>query len=337
MICSANPENCQYSLKSTFYISLVRKTKPKNKLMKAYLKLIQLLLILFLVFLSVSCTEVKENNQTDKILPPHLEKQGTATRLVVENKPFLMISGELHNSTCGGFEYMRPVWKHMAEKNLNSVIASVSWELVETEPGRYDFSLVDSIIEGARKEDLKLALIWFGSWKNSGSIYMPSWIKKDYQKYPRVKDENGKPLEILSTFGEASCEADAEAFAALMKHIKEVDSFRQTVIMMQVENEIGILDLSAGTPNNARRDFNEAANKAFNSQVPKELMEYLTIHKESLFPELYKVWSSNGFKTDGTWEEIFGKSVLKPDIKGLAVLFILHRRVIYGLELCKIC
>lgn len=283
--------------------------------MKTNLKLILYPFIMILITLTCGCSEVKENKNSDQMLPPHLEKKGTTARLVVENKPFLMISGELHNSTCGGFEYMRPVWKKMAAKNLNSVIASVSWELIETEPGRFNFALVDSIIDGARKEDLKIVLIWFGSWKNSGSIYMPSWIKKDYQKYPRAKDENGKPLEILSTFGEASCKADAEAFSALMKHIKDEDSFRQTVIMVQVENEMGLLDHLGETPGNARRDFNEEANSAYNSLVPEELIKYLTANKENLFPELYKVWSTNGFKTEGTWEQVFGKSELKPDVK----------------------
>ncbi len=244
---------------------------------------------------------------------PHLEKQGTATRLVVEGKPFLMLSGELHNSTCGGFDYMEPVWKALAKKNLNSVIATVSWELIEPEEGKFDFALVDSIIAGARKADLKLGLIWFASWKNAGSTYIPSWVKKDYEKYPRVKDEQGKPLEILSTFGNASCDADARAFAELMRHIKKVDARKQTVVLMQVENEMGILDNMGKIPGNARRDFSDPANLAYNSQVPKELIDYLVEHKEDLFPELYNVWKINGFKTTGSWEEIFGKSEFRPD------------------------
>jgi hypothetical protein len=244
---------------------------------------------------------------------PHLEKQGTATRLVVEGKPFLMLSGELHNSTCGGFASMKPVWKALAKKNLNSVIATVSWELIEPEEGKFDFALVDSIITGARKADLKLGLIWFASWKNAASTYIPSWVKKDYEKYPRVKDEQGKSLEILSTFGDASCEADAKAFTALMRHIKKVDAKQQTVVLIQVENEMGILDNLGSAPGNARRDFSDQANIAYYSQVPKKLMDYLVAHKEDLFPELYNVWKANGFKTTGSWEEIFGKSELRTD------------------------
>jgi beta-galactosidase GanA len=209
-----------------------------------------------------------QGSQTHSTRIPHLEKQGTATRLVVGGKPFLLISGEIHNSTAGGFEYMRPVWKRLAAKNLNSAIATVSWELIEPEEGNFNFALVDSVIAGAREANLKLVLIWFASWKNASSVYMPSWVKKNYEKYPRARDEHGKPLEILSTFGKASAEADARAFAALMRHIKEVDGGQQTVVMMQVENEMGMLDNLGATPGNARRDFSDQANAAYNGPVP---------------------------------------------------------------------
>jgi len=272
-----------------------------------------------LILILASCDEsekreTKNEEHGTRNQIPYLEKHGTAARIVVDGKPFLMISGELHNSTCGGFEYMRPVWKKLADKSLNTVIATVSWELVEPVEGKFDFALVDSTIAGARQAGLKLALIWFGSWKNSGSVYIPSWIKKDYKKYPRVIDEDGKPLEILSTWGQESEKADAKAFAALMKHIRDVDH-DHTVIIMQVENEIGILDMPGKNPGAARRDFSAAANEAYNGEVPKKMMDYLTANKETLFPELKKVWSSNGYKTHGTWEEVFGKSTFKPDPK----------------------
>jgi hypothetical protein len=78
-----------------------------------------------------------------------------------------------------------------------------------TVEGKFEFSLVDSIIAGAREANLKLVLIWIASWKNASSVYITSWVKKGYKKYPRAKDEYGKPLEILSTFGQASCDAKA--------------------------------------------------------------------------------------------------------------------------------
>ena len=157
------------------------------------MNLFRFLFSLPFLFAAFSCNQ--SSNQRSQITAgqiPHLEKQGTATRLVVEGKPFLLISGELHNSTAGGFEYMRPIWKRLAKKNLNTVIATVSWELIEPEEGKFNFALVDSMIAGARDANLKLVLIWFASWKNAGSVYIPSWVKKDYEKYPRARDEHGK-------------------------------------------------------------------------------------------------------------------------------------------------
>jgi hypothetical protein len=233
---------------------------------------------------------------------PHLQKQGSATQLVVDGRPFLMLCGELHNSSTSDLAYMRPLWPLLAEKKLNTVIAPVSWELVEKEKGKFDFMLVDSMITGARRQGLRLVIIWFASWKNGASTYMPGWVKKDGDTYPRVKDQSGKTLEILSAFNDASCEADAAAFRALMKHIRETDQAFQTVVMVQVENEVGVLG--------ANRDYCATADKAFNNPVPKELITYLTVHRENLVPELLAAWKAAGAKTSGNWEAVFGKSVL---------------------------
>ncbi|MGE4586205.1 MAG: DUF5597 domain-containing protein [Mangrovibacterium sp.] len=235
---------------------------------------------------------------------PHLRKQGTATQLVVDGKPFLMLAGELRNSTCSNLEYMKGIWPRLARGNMNAVIATASWELVEPEEGKFDFTLVDAIIKESESANLKTILIWFASWKNSGSIYIPSWVKKDYQRFPRTLDPTGKPLEILSTFGEESMKADARAFAMMMRHIRETDKNRN-VILVQVENEVGI--------RNAIRDFCPAAEKAFYGPVPREVINYLTENKTAMSPELYQVWKANGFKTSGNWEDVFGKSFVDTD------------------------
>jgi len=230
---------------------------------------------------------------------PHLEKVGGKTELIVDSKPFLMFSGELHNSSAGSTHYMRPIWRNLKQNNLNTVIAPVSWELIEPIEGKFDFTLVDSMIIGARKENLKLVVIWFGSWKNAKSTYAPDWIKGNTAKYPLMESKGGRLLNTLSTFGDNSLNADAKAFSELMNHIKKVDGKNQTVIMVQVQNEVGIL----GSP----RDYSEIATKAFTSQVPKELMDYLGKNKSTLYPGLLKTWEANGSKMAGTWEEVFGK------------------------------
>ena len=239
------------------------------------------------------------NTLAQKKSIPYLQKQGNATQLIVKGKPFLMLAGELHNSSTSNAAFMRSIWQQMKDKNLNTVIAAASWELVEKEQGKFDFTLIDSMVLGARDQGLHLIIIWFGSWKNGGSTYMPSYIKKDFKKYPRVKDALNKTLEILSPFSDETCSADAAAFRAMMKHIRSIDEKEQTVIMVQVENEVGVL--------NAPRDFSEAANKQFSAPVPKEIITYLSKNNNNLMPALTAVWQANGAKTQGNWEAVFGK------------------------------
>ncbi|GHU58680.1 beta-galactosidase [Bacteroidia bacterium] len=230
---------------------------------------------------------------------PKLQKQGNATQLIVDGKPFLMLGGELHNSACSNIEYMDAIWPRMKALNMNTILAPVSWEIIEPTEGKFDFEIVDAMISGAEKSQIKLVILWFASWKNGGSIYMPSWVKKDFKRFPRAVDQQGMSIEILSTLSEESMKADAKAFAAFMKHVREVDK-NHTILMIQVENETGIL--------NTPRDFSAAANKAFNGPIPQDLSAYLSKNKNNLTPELSKVWRENGSKTTGTWEEVFGKS-----------------------------
>jgi hypothetical protein len=232
---------------------------------------------------------------------PHLSRQGEATQLIVDGKPYLVLAGELHNSSSSSREYMKKFWPKLEASGMNTVLAAVEWSLIEPVEGKFDFTLIDNLIEDARAYHLRLVLLWFGSWKNGQTHYAPEWVKKDYKRFLRVKAESGKSLEILSVFGKENLQADARAFAAVMKHVKEVDSSQRTVLMIQVENEVGIL----GSP----RDHGDAANAAFAKPVPQELMDYLIKNKENLLPELLDVWKTTDFIKSGTWEEVFGKGV----------------------------
>jgi hypothetical protein len=102
---------------------------------------------------------------------PHLEKRGKATQMIVDGRPFLILGGELTNSASSSMEYMEPFWPKLAAANMNTVLAAVTWELVEPEPGQFDFSLVDGAIREARRNHLHLIFLWFGSWKNADSTY----------------------------------------------------------------------------------------------------------------------------------------------------------------------
>ena len=209
-----------------------------------------------------------------------LQKQGTATQLVVNDKPMLLLAGELSNSAATSPADIRKALKQMKNSGVNSVFVPAYWEFIEPDEGKYDFALVDSIITTARKHDLKIVFLWFGAWKNSMSCYAPLWVKENTKRFPRSLTENGKPLEICTAFSDNLLQADKRAFCELMKHIKAIDSQENTVIMMQVENEIGMLESAC--------DHSPLAEKAYRQPVPAPLLKTLKLKKK------------------GTWAEVFG-------------------------------
>lgn len=257
-------------------------------------------LLLLSLFVWASCVD-SSHKAEKKELPaiPHLEKRGNVTQLIVEGKPYLALAMELTNSAASSREYMRSYWPQLKESGVNTVLAVVSWEMVEPEEGKFDFRVVDEIISDARNNDLKVALLWFGSWKNGYTSYTPKWVKNDTKRFPLALTKDGKQLSILTTLSQSSWEADAKAYAAVMKHIAEVDREEQTVVMMQVNNEVGLHGYT--------RDYHPEAVKAFNGPVPQALISYLQTNKNRLLPETLAAWESQGCRTSGTWEEVFGK------------------------------
>ena len=204
---------------------------------------------------------------------PHLEKRGTVTQLIVDGNPFVMLGGELHNSSSSNLEYMKPLWPRLAALPLNTVLTPISWELVEPTEGHYDFALIDGLISQAREQHVRIVFLWLAAWKNGVSSYPPVWVKQNTERFPRaiLNGSLSTTLSTLASDGTALREADAKAFTAVMHHIKEADKRDHTVIMMQVENEVGTLTDT--------RDHSAEANRAFASAVPSELPKYLKAHR----------------------------------------------------------
>jgi hypothetical protein len=139
---------------------------------------------------------------------PHLRKQGAATQLIVDGKPFLALAGELTNNAATSLPMMEPIWPKLVAANLNTALAGVSWAQFEPEEGTFNYTQINGIIAKARENHMRLVILWFGSWKNGTSSFAPYWVKKDYTRFPRIEIDDGStvsisgPLELLSTFGD---------------------------------------------------------------------------------------------------------------------------------------
>ena len=270
-----------------------------------YIQNISTLIIIYLLILVVP-DSAQSQNSINKNDISHLKKQGKTVQLIVNGKPLLMLAGETGNSSASDLNYMNKIWPKIVKMHLNTLVVPVYWELIEPKEGEFNFTLLDSIITAARKYNIKLVFLWFGTWKNSMSCYVPIWIKTDEERFPRTREKSGKAEEILTPFSNTNRNTDANAFSNLMKHIRNFDEKEQTVVLVQVENEIGMIPDA--------RDYCKSANEAFDADVPKEFIDYLSSNKEKLNPFLYDLWEKHGFKTKGSWEKIFGKSLNTDEI-----------------------
>jgi hypothetical protein len=227
---------------------------------------------------------------------PHFLAENGGEQFIVHGKPFLIRGGELGNSSAGTSSQADVILPQMARMHLNTVLMPLAWEQLEPQEGTFDFTILDHWIDVSRRQNLHLVLLWFGSWKNAFSEYAPAWVKADTRRFPRAQAANGAPLEILSTFGTETLRLDSRAFAAAMAHLREKDQEQQTVLMVQVENEIGYLGPG--------RDRSPEANRQFEERVPQELLRQLLARRTELSPELAAHFNPQG----ATWREAFGEA-----------------------------
>ena len=235
----------------------------------------------FVVLLSIVTAWGQTRKET---IPQLIEKDGRHA-LLVDGQPYLILGGQAHNSSA--WPGMMPqVWTAIKSMHANTLEVPIYWEQIEPQPGKYDFSLVDTLLKQGREHNVRLVLLWFATWKNGSNHYMPEWMKSDAVKYPNITGKNGRPVDSPSSHTQAAMEADAKAFAAIMSYLKKADP-QYTVLMVQVQNEPG----SWGSV----RDFSPAAQKLIEGQVPAELLK----------TEVLKALNRPA-DAKGTWQEVFG-------------------------------
>ena len=245
------------------------------------------------------------------MVTPKLVKQGNKTILTVDGKPFVALAGEIHNSDFSSLEYMEGIWKIADDLGMNTLLIPMAWENVEPEEGVFDFSLTEGLILQARRWKKKIGFLWFGSWKNAECMYAPEWVKRDLTRFRRAQIEKGKnkagrsvsknlpykiPYTTISYLCDEAMAADAKAFHAFMKFLKEFDSEHATVITVQVENETGLLG--------SAREVSDEADAAFAAEVPVDFASYMKAHTQTMVPDVKEAVEHGADR--GSWAEVFG-------------------------------
>ena len=239
-------------------------------------------LVLFaLVNIAVSCAP----STPEAEMPRIVENEGRHA-LLVDGEPFFMFGGQSANSST--WPKMLPgVWSTIESMHANTLEIPIYWEQFEPEPGKFDYSTIQMVLDQARERDVRLVLLWFATWKNGSNHYMPQWMKNDPQKYPNLMNKEGRYVDSPSPHATASMEADAKAFTEFMAYLKKADP-QHTVIMVQVQNEPGSWY--------SVRDYSPAAQQLFEQPVPEALLQAHVLEQLNI---------PAGAR--GTWAEVFGK------------------------------
>ena len=194
-----------------------------------------------------ACSNANEVDPNNTIVTKHL---------MVNGKPFLMLGAQLRTDFFLQLdkkspEELAPYFELAANMNILVVQVPVAWKDVEAEKDIYNTELVEKYIELCDKYQLKLEILWFGSYMCGYSVegYIPDYVINNTSTYPDLKPSAafegwlGKHY-YLKPNTPALVERESKALKQMMDAIYHYDNNhgqKHTVIGIQVENEPDML------------------------------------------------------------------------------------------------
>jgi len=213
--------------------------------------------------------------------------------ITAHNKPFFSTGGQTHNSSSYILSAMGPSWASVKALGGNTMATPIPWNAFEPVEGQFNDRFVTDLVDEARRQELKLSLLWFASWKNGTMEYCPAWVKHDRERFQRCLLKDGTAIHQLSAHSTQNRDADARAFRHLCEVLRDYDGEENTVIAIQIENEPGILGAT-------RRDFSPLGNAAFAETVPQALIDYAKANPSGNL-------AAHLIAESGNWMTVFGR------------------------------
>ena len=212
-----------------------------------------------LVFFSLFATACSDNNNETYVEPilsqievSKLVTENNKTYVSVDGKPFPFLGAQIRLDALLNCDKMtinevENYFKKAQELGLNCVQIPISWNMVEPKENKYDYSIVNSILQFDNKYNLKMELLWFSTNMvgDSFSYLIPQYVLQEYNKRLSRNDEGNfwnyygyQYTMILDD--EWILERETKAITALFNHIRYWDSQngdKHPVISAQIHNE----------------------------------------------------------------------------------------------------
>lgn len=224
------------------------------------LKFLSLIIfIFFTIQLCISCSESQTEPPaySDTIVVSKLAKTNTGKPYIsVDGKPFLMLGAQLRTDYFiqlegKSLDELDPYFKLARSLNITCVQVPISWKDIEPKKGQYSNKFISKFIELCNKYDMKLEILWYGSYMCGYSVqgYIPDYVVFDEKTYPSYNLDKsyqgwlGKQY-WLKPDNNVLIDREGKAIAYMMNAIWEYDcknGGHRTVIGIQIENEPDML------------------------------------------------------------------------------------------------
>jgi hypothetical protein len=178
---------------------------------------------------------------------PHFDTINGHKVLMVNNKPFLLLSVEGRQAVKQGTQADVLADMDWAVNNYcNSYKANIVWTWMETSQNVYDWTFLDQLINTARSNNIKIHLVYSGfNHCADADPQVPAYISNDKATYQPIVDANGNYVYVRPNRTDHQlCPNDPETLdrekkmvAAMMAHLRVIDSVEQMVVMVQNQNE----------------------------------------------------------------------------------------------------
>ncbi|MDE7015111.1 MAG: beta-galactosidase, partial [Kineothrix sp.] len=154
-----------------------------------------------------------------------LVKKENRELLYVDGQPFLILSFQLDCDSCYDCNTIHTLMKNAKKMGCTGISLLLYWRLVEPEEGKYRMDILRSMIDSAEELDLRIVLVWFGSYKNGCMHYAPDWVIRDRERFARARRADGSGLPFVACpNGRNLLKKDKNAVCNVFAFLKDYDS-----------------------------------------------------------------------------------------------------------------